>query len=529
MPIESILRTEEKKRLGSRINEEVPEKKTGESTEKESYGANINEEVAQNVETEKSEAEERRVVEQEKQCNENDQSTSNVGDSSQTLKRKREQIVINSRFEKIGRKGRKKVRCKVCIDNPDVVLSHKESKQIPAFCTHEGGEIRKAYMDTHMESELHLAACRADRLKKLNRPAIVEDPTTIDSQISKANKRLNRKIGVYMTTVFNDAKRGTLSAWSWPSRQVAAMRADYFKDNGIMNEFFMSPDDFSLASTAALSPLKQLSSSPTNEQLRACHKVICPDLPLVDFVSEYKEASEMEHLQSFCTKPLLSCLASEKQYLVLTIAIARLVAAKPHSADAALDWITDKEGRARCPEKAKKQSWFVGVFKEAEDFRTASSHYTTTASSTSTFSTTKVPLVSLFTKPYDRSSLWFLVHQLTKPSNIKQHSGSWFTNSQNLRNSTPVLGHPTHETKANITNHSHPQPPSISRQHYMQHQLNSFDCITVASHLALHLIHEYHDEQLERQSILRYTSLKAPLRQPTTDELFPSNTKRLDI
>ena len=90
---------------------------------------------------------------------------------------------------------------------------------------------------------------------------------------------------------------------------------------------------------------------------------------------------------------------------MLTITIARLVAAKPHSADverrgslehtlssttlrnylhvvqnmgdldtfdpsqAALDWITDKERRARCPEEAKQQSWIVGVIKEAEDFR----------------------------------------------------------------------------------------------------------------------------------------------------------------
>ena len=118
--------SEEKKRLGSSINEEVPEKKTGESTDKESYGANINEEVTQNVETEKSVAEERTVDEQEGQDNENDQSTSKVEDSSKTLKRKREQIVINSCFEKIGKKGRKKVRCKVCKDNPDVVQSHKK-------------------------------------------------------------------------------------------------------------------------------------------------------------------------------------------------------------------------------------------------------------------------------------------------------------------------------------------------------------------------------------------------------------------
>ena len=120
------------------MNEEVPERKTGESTEKECYVANINEEVAQNVETEKSEAEERRVDEQEGQYNENDHSTKDVGDSSQNLKRKREQIVINSCFEKIGRKGRKKVRCKVCRDNPDVLLSHKKASRYPLFVPQRG-------------------------------------------------------------------------------------------------------------------------------------------------------------------------------------------------------------------------------------------------------------------------------------------------------------------------------------------------------------------------------------------------------
>ena len=31
-----------------------------------------------------------------------------------------------------------------------------------------------------------------------------------------------------MLTVFNDAKRGTLSAWSWPSREVAFQRGKQF-------------------------------------------------------------------------------------------------------------------------------------------------------------------------------------------------------------------------------------------------------------------------------------------------------------
>ena len=126
-------------------------------------------------------------------------------------------------------------------------------------------------------------------------------------------------------------RRGTYNRYVSDRRSFDAIRNDvippliYFLDNRL--------DDDSLASAAALSPPRQLSSSPTNEQLRACHKAICPDVPLVDFVSEYKEASEMKHLQSLCTKPLLSCLAAEKHYPMLTIAIARLVAAKPHSAD----------------------------------------------------------------------------------------------------------------------------------------------------------------------------------------------------
>ena len=167
-------------------------------------------------------------------------------DVRKSLKRKQEptKISIDSCFEKVGKKGRRKVRCKVCFENPDIVQAHKKSKQTPSFCTKDGGEIRTSYMDAHLHSDLHLAACRANRLKGLKKPEIAQDGTTIDYQISKANKPLYGKIGGYMISVFNDAKRGTLSAWSWPSRQVAFMRADHFKCNGTMQNFSMSSEDF---------------------------------------------------------------------------------------------------------------------------------------------------------------------------------------------------------------------------------------------------------------------------------------------
>eukprot|EP00794_Sanderia_malayensis_P003804 gene3804-4329_t len=33
----------------------------------------------------------------------------------------------------------------------------------------------------------------------------------------------------------------------------------------------------------------------------------------------------------------------------------------------ALDWLTSKNRRARHPEKAKQQDWFIGAFSEADD------------------------------------------------------------------------------------------------------------------------------------------------------------------
>lgn len=99
-------------------------------------------------------------------------------------------------------------------------------------------------MGSHLLSDMHLAACRVNRLKALKKPKIVEDRTTINCQINKANKPLYGKIGGYMISVFNNAKRGTLSAWSWPSQQVAFMKADHFNCNRTMQNVSMSNEDF---------------------------------------------------------------------------------------------------------------------------------------------------------------------------------------------------------------------------------------------------------------------------------------------
>ena len=157
-------------------------------------------------------------------------------------KRKRDKLDIDSYFEKIGNKGRKKIRCSICYKYPDVVKLHKKSDHVPSICTSSGGEVRKAYMDKHLQSAMRIAACRADRLKGLSHPSLIEDDATIDSQISKANNVLFRRIGGHMFTVLNDAKRGTLKAWSWPSRTF--QRKEYFMANGTIQGFEENPNDF---------------------------------------------------------------------------------------------------------------------------------------------------------------------------------------------------------------------------------------------------------------------------------------------
>ena len=99
-------------------------------------------------------------------------------------------------------------------------------------------------MEKNLQSAMHIAACRTDRLKILSKLSLIEDDATIDSQISKANNALFRRIGRHMFTVFNDAKGGTLNAWSWPSREVAFQRREYFMSNGTIQGFEENPNVF---------------------------------------------------------------------------------------------------------------------------------------------------------------------------------------------------------------------------------------------------------------------------------------------
>ena len=75
-------------------------------------------------------------------------------------KRKRSKINIAPCFERLGSKGRKKIRFSICFKHPDMVKLHNKSDQVLPICTEVGSEIRAEYMGNLLKSSIHTAACR---------------------------------------------------------------------------------------------------------------------------------------------------------------------------------------------------------------------------------------------------------------------------------------------------------------------------------------------------------------------------------
>lgn len=69
---------------------------------------------------------------------------------------------------------------------------------------------------------MHKECVKVDQLSKLS-ISEVHNTAPLNKLILKPNKVLALKISKLLVTVFNDSKRGTLSAWSWPSREVVSL------------------------------------------------------------------------------------------------------------------------------------------------------------------------------------------------------------------------------------------------------------------------------------------------------------------
>lgn len=79
--------------------------------------------------------------------------------------------------------------------------------------------------------------------------------------------------------------------------------------------------------------LERFDTDATDDQLRLCHGKKCPDLPLVDFAASYREVSSDPRLSQKRCVDHLTFLAGTPTWRSLFVAISRVAAAKPSSAD----------------------------------------------------------------------------------------------------------------------------------------------------------------------------------------------------
>ena len=82
-------------------------------------------------------------------------------------------------------------------------------------------------MNTLHASSCH-AACakRSQQERALSDGRLHEGETDLEKKFRLANSELEQRVAKLMIHVFMDAKRGTLSAWSFPARCVASLIAD---------------------------------------------------------------------------------------------------------------------------------------------------------------------------------------------------------------------------------------------------------------------------------------------------------------
>ena len=104
------------------------------------------------------------------------------------------------------------MRCKVCTSHPSLVA---HAQRTPPIATIGGTWYREKVVTDHEKRACHEAAVRAKRQHELRK----SDPLSVPliAGLRHMEEDIFHKIGSFMLDVYNDAQRGTLSAWSWPS------------------------------------------------------------------------------------------------------------------------------------------------------------------------------------------------------------------------------------------------------------------------------------------------------------------------
>ena len=121
------------------------------------------------------------------------------------------------------------IRCEVCFQNLNTVKLFVRNR-LPDVVQECDAVYRSRTIENLVQTKYHKKAIYSERIKKLPVEKVYQK-TPIGRHISSANEKLANKMDKLFLHVFNDAKKLTLSAYSWPSRVVASEMANNFSFN----------------------------------------------------------------------------------------------------------------------------------------------------------------------------------------------------------------------------------------------------------------------------------------------------------
>jgi len=99
-------------------------------------------------------------------------------------------------------------------------LTANKKNHIPPIFSELGTLPGGSILKSHLQYDIHKECIKADNISVSDTDIFAQT----NKLISKQNKKEAQRIGEFMCTIFNDAKRGTLRAWSWPSREVVNLK-----------------------------------------------------------------------------------------------------------------------------------------------------------------------------------------------------------------------------------------------------------------------------------------------------------------
>lgn len=140
------------------------------------------------------------------------------------------------------------VRCKTCVQFPELVRLYCNRHRNPPIALMQGTRVRQNTMKNHLESPLHKECYKAMQQSKLTSSQLLQE-TAIGRVIQVSNHALSNHIGKLMTYVYGTAKKLTLTGNNFAARVVTghfAENFDFNKQNEELNVNFqyITPTNF---------------------------------------------------------------------------------------------------------------------------------------------------------------------------------------------------------------------------------------------------------------------------------------------